>query len=326
MRILDMQPFQIREILNQVDWDGNLTELSSDNPIDMLRLLDIKPKFFDSDKNEWIELRSYDSIPDILEYNILVENWNKKHPDDMVDNCPTPHKHPVTIGTKIADCKVFFEYVSKFGYQQFQIVYNRTILDYFQYQLKLTQKSALRQEAMEDLHNKIDKIKLWFADNLIDIKEVESFLVIPQNKLHKSKIPKTDITNIKLIVRKQNIKWSAITINVVSNDSIRINIKKSNFYQRYTFGELGFKDGRKGDLPNTQWELLKIFAEKKGTIDKIGFQTRGKIEKKISRLRITLKNLFGINEDPIPFDNSKKSYDTAFKIDDDLPDHYKSTG
>jgi len=89
--------------------------------------------------------------------------------------------------------------------------------------------------------------------------------------------------------------------------------------RRYTYVELGFKDERKGDLPNLLWELLFYFAEYDGKIDKrtpIPFGFKQQLKKSVQRLRKLLKEIFNITENPIDYSYKSKAYTTRFKIKD----------
>ena len=46
-----------------------------------------------------------------------------------------------------------------------------------------------------------------------------------------------------------DLKWGEVAIGFISKDSIKVTARDVS--RKYTFAELGMKDGRKGDLPNT---------------------------------------------------------------------------
>ena len=53
-------------------------------------------------------------------------------------------------------------------------------------------------------------------------------------------------------------------IQFVSDDSVRILARGTN--KTFTFSDLGFADGRKGDRPDMQWNLLKYMADHHGKL------------------------------------------------------------
>lgn len=113
-----------------------------------------------------------------------------------------------------------------------------------------------------------------------------------------------------------DVNWKDIRILFVSDDSVRLIIKPIDLDNRYTYAELGFKDERKGDLPNQLWDLLQKFAIKNGLLENLSFIERGKLEKDVSRLRGQIRKIVGLGGDPIPLNRRPISYKTAFKIQD----------
>lgn len=101
--------------------------------------------------------------------------------------------------------------------------------------------------------------------------------------------------------------WEDITI-LISKDSLHIKIKGLNS-SRYTFAELGFKDGRKGDLPDSNWEFLRDeLAECNGIYtDWPPYQT-SKIQKRIQIINKRLKQILHMEERPIIYSNNLFKY------------------
>lgn len=101
------------------------------------------------------------------------------------------------------------------------------------------------------------------------------------------------------------LQWRDVTITFVSNDSIRVAAKGVS--KRFTFSEIGFKDGRKGDLPNALWDFLHLLARMEGTFswaDK-GRRPTNATAKNVSKLRKKLKSLMGLDDDPfLPYSKS----------------------
>jgi hypothetical protein len=59
------------------------------------------------------------------------------------------------------------------------------------------------------------------------------------------------------------LRWEEVTIAFVSNDSLRISARGKS--QVFMFSDIGFRDGRKGDRPDKQWELLQWMANVRWT-------------------------------------------------------------
>jgi len=114
--------------------------------------------------------------------------------------------------------------------------------------------------------------------------------------------------------------WSQVTIELVSDDSVRVKVPGMNS-KRFNYTDLGMRDSRKGDLPNQLWLMIKNLAENNGVLptDEMTYHRRGKIEKTIQRLRSHLRSFFGIEGMPINRYSKKHGYVTQFKIKDCRP-------
>ena len=115
-----------------------------------------------------------------------------------------------------------------------------------------------------------------------------------------------------------DLQWSEVTIAFVSNDSVKISAR--GITKTYTFAEIGFKDRRKGDRPDTRWSVLHELARHSGRID---WGTKGagpdpnrKRIKVISILRKRLQAIMGTSEDPFHDYRKMKGYVTKFKLED----------
>lgn len=97
-----------------------------------------------------------------------------------------------------------------------------------------------------------------------------------------------------------NLRWEEITITYFQNDAVKI--KARDVEGKYTFAEMGFKDGRKGDAPNSKWNLLREgFAVRKGAItwdDEIGKKVQDNLKKSSSDIARTLRTFFDLKESP----------------------------
>lgn len=112
----------------------------------------------------------------------------------------------------------------------------------------------------------------------------------------------------------EGIDWKDISIEIVSNDSLVV--RAGEITKRYHAFDLGFRDNRKRDLPNKQWEVLKFLAECNG---RLSWESRGAktgIQKQMQLLRKILKNFFGFSSNPIQGYRKETGYHTKFKITD----------
>jgi 7-cyano-7-deazaguanine synthase in queuosine biosynthesis len=109
-------------------------------------------------------------------------------------------------------------------------------------------------------------------------------------------------------------RWEDITIEIRSDDSARI--KVDDTVKTYTAIDMGFRDGRRGDRLNLQWDLLVLFAEKNGILSWESGNGGPVIYKKIQRLKDALKAFFHLQDSPIKTYQKKSGYTTRFKIFD----------
>lgn len=111
-----------------------------------------------------------------------------------------------------------------------------------------------------------------------------------------------------------NTVWNMVKIQFVSKDSVRISVE--SIHRRYTFAEMGFKDNRKGDLPDTQWEVLRYLAKNNGELSWQKETAMPNAQKRIQEIRKRLRTFMGIKEDPFFPYRENKSYKTKFNIED----------
>jgi hypothetical protein len=106
--------------------------------------------------------------------------------------------------------------------------------------------------------------------------------------------------------------WKDVNIEIISNESVRIRVM--GVTKIYTAFDMGFRDRRRMDMMNRQWDLLVRFAEKNGVIQ---WEQRGgerSIYKIIQRLKETLKLFFRIDGSPIHNYQRSVGYRTKFII------------
>jgi len=108
-----------------------------------------------------------------------------------------------------------------------------------------------------------------------------------------------------------NTTWNMVSIQFVSEDSVKVSVK--SIHRGYTFADMGFKDNRKYNSPNTQWEILRFLAKNKG---ELSWQKGTAIysKKEISRVRKRLRTFMGIDDDPFFRYRNIWCYRTKFRI------------
>lgn len=112
-----------------------------------------------------------------------------------------------------------------------------------------------------------------------------------------------------------NLHWGEVCMTFVSNDSIKLQAR--DICERYTFAEIGFKDRRKGDLPDSRWEVLRDdFAENEGEISFKNRKTQWDLKAAVKEINQRLRTIFPIQENPISYDKRGRAYKTKFKIID----------
>ena len=110
--------------------------------------------------------------------------------------------------------------------------------------------------------------------------------------------------------------WNEVHIAFVSNDSIRI--RSGNRDKTFSYAELGFKDSRKVDTPNSHWIVFHTLAECGEISWKIDVdqKTRNQAQKAIQAIRKTLKEITGLDDDPFENYRKVKAYRPKFKLVD----------
>lgn len=121
-------------------------------------------------------------------------------------------------------------------------------------------------------------------------------------------------SQIKRFPTPDGTTWDEIEIELVSDNSIRVRLGEMT--KCFTGLEIGFKDWRKGDLPDMQWELLKIFAQKNGEISLRTISYEPGKHKPVQALNKKLRSFFGIDSNPINRYSKKSGWTTKFKISD----------
>lgn len=191
-----------------------------------------------------------------------------------------------------------------------------------------TIRTKQNQEILDDLELLLKKIepslKKEFEKFLlsigIDFKNAFPFKDLPKQEPIEPHVSesKKDSSHFPLLDFK-DLQWQDIKFELVSDDSIRLAIQEKKYSKHFLYSELEMIDRRKGDLPNILWKLMKQLSINNGLLDGLSFSGRGKLEKTISRLRVHLRRIFGLDGNPIPFNRINTSYKTKFSIIDKRP-------
>lgn len=157
------------------------------------------------------------------------------------------------------------------------------------------------------------------------IAQIKNIYINTENPIPKAKTQNqvSDSAPISLLGHIEGLSWEDISMTLVSLDSIRI--KAHGYTNVYHFIELGMQDKRSKEKSNDSWKLLSLFAMEGGTvkhsdIDKTRRYTEPK--KAISDLRKKLKQVFGLQENPIDNYESRVGYKTKFQIFEKIPKQY----
>ena len=114
------------------------------------------------------------------------------------------------------------------------------------------------------------------------------------------------------------LKWEEIAMEFVSNYSMRVSAR--GVKRIYTFTEMGFKDGRKGDKPDSLWGVLRDdFAKNQGEISfntPVAQKIRDQLKEYVKKIRKRLRSFMGIDDDPFYRYHSRKAYQTKFSLSD----------
>lgn len=127
---------------------------------------------------------------------------------------------------------------------------------------------------------------------------------------------RSTIRNSHSFPTPEGTKWEDVTITM-QEDCIEVYAKGKCRY--YSFKEAGFEDRRRAYVPDSLWELLKIFATHVESLPSNRQMSdkalRNNLKQHINKLQKRLNDLIpGIEEPPIYFDQSEECYKTAFRI------------
>ena len=113
-----------------------------------------------------------------------------------------------------------------------------------------------------------------------------------------------------------DLKWDEVTITFFQDDAVKI--KAQNVEKKFTFAEMGFKDGRKGDAPNSRWDMLRDgFAVRGGAIkweDDLPQTEKVNLKKTVSDIGSTLKLFFNMTDGPFQRYHSSRGYNLKLTL------------
>jgi hypothetical protein len=108
--------------------------------------------------------------------------------------------------------------------------------------------------------------------------------------------------------------WEDIQIKLVSRDSLTVRAGKVT--KQYHGFDLGFRDRRKVDRLNQQWELLETFAQNDGILNWQSVGSQRGTQKRVEALNKLLRAFFRLPDNPIKRYKKKVGWVAKFQIFD----------
>ena len=112
--------------------------------------------------------------------------------------------------------------------------------------------------------------------------------------------------------RPDGVQWSQVKIRF--KDGHTLSARVLGEWGTYNYAELGMVNRNNGN-PTVQWELLRTFAEWDGILTWDSPQADRVNQKRKERLSKALRKFFGIDGDPITWDDKAKAWRTRFQIE-----------
>ena len=107
--------------------------------------------------------------------------------------------------------------------------------------------------------------------------------------------------------------WEYITIKFIDGHVVSIYVGKIRF-GKFHYNEMGFEDIRTSS-PNKSWKFLEKLADNHGELPPDILKSNHNRTKTKQRLSVTLKECFGIPDDPFMPYSEEKTYKTRFNIE-----------
>jgi hypothetical protein len=117
--------------------------------------------------------------------------------------------------------------------------------------------------------------------------------------------------------RIPDLQWGEVSMTFISLESIQV--KAFNTTRTYSYLEMGFKDGRKKNTPDSRWFILYNLAKQGGKVspqDKEGKKVQSRVKTAIKDIRKRLCDFMGIEEDPFLEYAKAGGYHTKFTLKD----------
>jgi hypothetical protein len=158
-------------------------------------------------------------------------------------------------------------------------------------------------------------------------KKIKHEIKIRKLGIQNNKITTINVKNDDDSLRKfpliKGLEWREVKIEFKTIDSIKITAK--NISKLYTYSELGFKDKKKGNLPNILWGTLYDLASNEGklTTESKRFYTKYRnTTSNISQLRKRLKIIMSLFDDPFFPYKAINAYKAKFIIRDETSSNF----
>lgn len=140
---------------------------------------------------------------------------------------------------------------------------------------------------------------------------------IPANSLlgmivGKSETGKRTTVPLKFFPTPDGTCWEGIQIDMVSRDSLVVRAR--NITRRYHGFDLGFRDARRVDMLNKQWELLEVLAQNGGTLNWQSVGSQKGLQKRVEELNKLLRAFFGLPDNPIERYKKRIGWVARFQI------------
>jgi hypothetical protein len=115
--------------------------------------------------------------------------------------------------------------------------------------------------------------------------------------------------------RFEGLRWEEVTMTFLPGD--RLSIRARGHQRVFSFKELGFRDNRKGERPDTRWAFLLRLAALGGVLrwdSAADRQTKARAKAAVKDIRHRLKAVMGIDSDPFKSYRQVKGYEARYVL------------
>lgn len=123
-----------------------------------------------------------------------------------------------------------------------------------------------------------------------------------------------ELTDVAQLAVPIGTRWNQIEIFLADNDETVVVRTPGQSARRYHYSDLGMAN-KKSRLRTKQWDILIELCRMHGSIDdwkSLGFKNFAALKTRVSELRKTLQEYFGLTGDPIPICGRSDGIRTAF--------------